>query len=240
MESASYIGLSRQMAMRRQMDIVANNLANINTSAFNGERVLFSEYLVRPSGAKEKTSYVLDYGTRRNLAPGRIEATGNPLDIALSGTGYLTVDTPSGPRYTRNGHLRLDSRGRLTADNGYPLLDNRNRPIQLNQQDGTPTIAPDGTISNATGPVGRLNIVEFQNEQQMQRAGDSLYATSAPSQPARAVRVVQGAIENSNVEPITEMTEMIDLLRNYQSVQRMMETDQELQRRSIERLAKAA
>ncbi|MCW5730743.1 MAG: flagellar basal-body rod protein FlgF [Alphaproteobacteria bacterium] len=241
MENATYIGLSRQMAMRRQMDVIANNLANMNTAGFRSEQMLFEEHLMRLAGREQaKASFVLDWGTLRSLRDGAIETTGNPLDVAISGRGFLVVETPEGRRYTRNGHLRLSDQGELTTRDGHAVLDDRNAPIRLERADGRITIAPDGSVSNANGLVARLNLVRFENEQQMRKAGDNLYSSDEPELPAEGAQFVQGAIEGSNVEPIVEMTNMVELHRSYQAMQRVLEADQEIQRRAIERLGKIA
>jgi len=239
MENAVFIGLSRQMAMRRQMDIIANNLANMNTTSYRGESVLFEEYLM-PTGGNRKSSFVLDWGVLRSTKEGPVQTTGNPLDVAVTGPGYLVVDAPAGRRYSRNGHLRLNEAGQLSTVEGYPVLDTGNQPIRLDPRDGQVTISRDGSISNANGQVGRLSLVEFRNEQSLRKAGDNLYSSDEPEQPAAVSEIVQGAIEGSNVEPIVEMTKMVELMRGYQGVQRMLESEQELQRRMIERLGKVA
>lgn len=238
MENAVYIGLSQQIAMQRQMDVIANNLANANTPAYRGERVMFQEYLVRSGAGTEPLSFVQDYGTLRDVKEGELKPTGNPLDIALNGKGFLTVSTPDGERYTRNGHLRLNAQGELSTPDGDPVLDDRGQPIRIDMRDGSVTIADDGTISNSTGTVARLKLVNFDNQQDMRKVGGSLYATSETPKPPTALHVQQGMIESSNVEPIVEMTNMLQLLRNYQSAQQLMQIDMDRQRQGIERLAK--
>ena len=127
-ENAQLIGLSRQMALQRQMDVVANNLANINSTGFKAEAILFEEYVMPvasdrsfPSGSQQ-LSYVQDWATMHDLAAGSMTQTGNPLDVALSGEGFLTVQAPEGTRYTRNGALEINSDGVLVTQNGFPVL----------------------------------------------------------------------------------------------------------------------
>lgn len=238
MENVVYIALSRQTAMRRQLDVIANNLANMNTPAFRGERVLFEEYLMS-AGPAQRASYVRDFATLRDLREGPHERTGNALDIALAGRGYLTVETPQGVRYTRNGHLRLDAEGRLVTPEGYALLDDRGSPIQLNELDGTPHIASDGTVSTPnTGPLGRLNVVTFANEQALRQTGAGLYATDEAPEPAAEAQIEQGMVEGANIQPIVEMTTMIELLRDYQTMQKLIDNENERQRAAIGRLAR--
>src|SRR5215469_2049692 len=114
MQNATYIALSSQTALQRQMDVVANNLANLSTPAFKGEEMLFSQYLTRARGTGAM-AFVEDAGTARDLRQGPITKTGNPLDLALQGPGYFSVDTPLGTRYTRAGHFQIDAQNQLVT-----------------------------------------------------------------------------------------------------------------------------
>ena len=128
MENAQLISLSRQIALQRQMDVVANNMANINTTGFKSENILFEDYLMPKArdndfgGLDHDLHYTEDWATTHDMSTGSIEQTGNPLDVALSGNGFLTVQTPQGPRYTRNGSLQLDASGTLVDLSGNPVL----------------------------------------------------------------------------------------------------------------------
>lgn len=236
MENAGYIGLSYQMALHRQMAVIANNIANANSTAFKAERPLFETVPVRQQGRLYE--FVQDNGIVRSLNTGRLLETDNPLDIAINGRGFLTVETPAGTRYTRNGALRMSEEGRLVTADGYPVLDDRGQPIILDPTQGKPTIAEDGTISTPLGPVGRLGVVQFENEQRMRKVSTALYATEEEPKPVTDPQIRQGMIEDSNVEPVLEMTEMIEVSRSYQAAQRLIETEHERERKAIERLAR--
>lgn len=238
MENAGYIGLSYQMALHRQMAVIANNIANANSTAFKSERPLFETVPVRQQGRLYE--FVQDNGIVRSLNTGRLRETGNPLDVAINGKGFLTVETPAGTRYTRNGSLRLSEDGRLVTADGHSVLDERNQPITLNPEDGRPVIAEDGTVSTPVGPLGRLRVVQFDNEQMMRKVSTALYASEDEPKPVANVQIRQGMIEDSNVEPVLEMTEMIEVSRSYQAAQRLIETEHERERKAIERLARAA
>jgi len=237
MENAGYIGLSYQMALRRQMAVIANNIANANSTAFKSERPLFETVPVRQQGRLYE--FVQDNGIVRSLNTGRLRETGNPLDLAINGKGFLTVETPAGTRYTRNGALRMSEDGRLVTAEGHSVLNEQGQPITLDPADGRPVIAEDGTISTPQGPLGRLRVVQFDNEQQMRKVSTALYATDEEPKPVGNVQVRQGMIEDSNVEPVLEMTEMIEVSRSYQAAQRLIETEHERERKAIERLARA-
>ena len=236
MENTIFIGLSRQMALRRQMDVVANNMANMNTTAYKRQTVLFQEYLV-DAGTDGETSYVIDYGLARDITEGRLEKTDNPFDIAITGRGYLVVETEEGPRYTRNGRLHLNEEGVLVASSGDPVLGQDGSEVVISAADGAIEIAADGTISTLLGVIGRLDLVTFENSQALQPGAAGLYNTEETPIPATDARIRQGLLERSNVEPIVEMTNMINVLRSYQSSQKLLDTDHDLIRKAIESLA---
>ncbi|SLN77131.1 flagellar basal-body rod protein FlgF [Oceanibacterium hippocampi] len=238
MENAVYIGLSKQMAMRRELDIIANNIANMNTTAFKSETVLFEEYLV-DTAVGEKASFVQDYGVLRNVGEGALRETGNTLDVALRGNGYMVVQTPGGDRYTRVGQLHVDDAGNLVTGDNHPILDSGGSPIFLDPQGGRPVIATDGSVSNGFGPLGRIDLVTFANEQALKPVGTGLYAAGDQvPEPAEGTEVLQGWLESSNVQGLQEMTRMMDVLRSYQSLQRLLDANNELQTRAVERLAR--
>ena len=235
MENTLYIALSRQMVMQRHMEVIANNIANMSTPGFKGEQMLFVEYLgTMDSG--ETVSYVQDLAVVRDLGEGAFTRTGNSLDVAIHGSGWLVVDTPDGQRYTRNGHLSLDQNGRIVTSEGHAVLDRNGQPIALGTGDSRVVISGDGTVATDEGPKGRLNIVAFEDEQLLRKESGSLYTTDAPPQPALEAQVVQGMIEGANVEPIIEVTNMIWALRSYQAAQQLIEGDDGLLRRAIDTL----
>lgn len=240
MENTTYIALSRQTALRRQLDVVANNVANMNTTGFKQQRVLFTEFLERP-GMHEQVSFVQDRAVVRDLTAGGLTQTGNALDMALTGPGYFTVDTASGPRYSRNGAFRMNEQRQVVDGGGLPVLADNGQPIVIPEGTNSIKVAGDGTIGTELGPVGKLNIVTFRNEQLMTEVGNGLYVTDEEPQPAsEETKVAQGLLENSNVKPVLEMTQMIEINRQYQQVQRVVESEHERVRTVIQRLGRTA
>ena len=237
MENTLYIALSYQTVMQRQMDVIANNIANASTPGFKGEQMMFVEYLADAVG-KDDVSFVQDIAVVRDFREGAFSRTGNPLDVAISGKGWFEVDTPTGMRYTRNGHLQIDSTGTITTSGGYAVLDDRGRPITMPATEGAITVAKDGTITVGEQKVGRLKIVSFANEQELRKDSDSLYSTDAPVLPATKATVAQGVIEESNVKPIVEITNMIGAMREFQSAQQMIEEEHKRQLSAIDTLTK--
>jgi flagellar basal-body rod protein FlgF len=240
MENALFVGLSRQVALGREMQVIANNLANANTSGFKAESIVFNtDYQPDQGdaiGRGQPIAYVADRGLSRNLDEGEFTSTGNPLDVAIGGEGYLTVRTADGDRYTRDGHLRVDATGQLVTGSGDPVLDDSGDPIVLRPTDGRPTIAADGTISAANGQIAKLKVVDFPDDSALKRQGGDLLWTDQTPTPAANARVMQGMLEGSNVQPVVEMTRMIDVLRSYQANATLMQTNNDLIRRAVDTL----
>lgn len=232
MESPSYIGLSRQMVLARQMDVIAHNIANVNTPAYNGEKMVFVDYLVRPQ-REEPMNFVQDYGTFRDLTEGPMSPTGNPLDVAISGEGYFSVQTPAGVRYTRHGRFMLNTENQIVNGQGLPVLNAGGAPIAV-PPGRKVTIADDGTVSTDAGAIGRIGVVSFADQQRMAREANGLFnADGQPAVPAEDASLLQGMLEQSNVEAIVEMTRMIDVSRSYESATRFLNSEHERQLRAI-------
>ena len=231
MENTLYIALSYQTVMQRQMDVIANNIANVSTPGFKGEHMMFVEYLsdTADKKAKEDISFVQDVAVVRDYREGAFTRTDNPLDLAISGKGWLQVDTPNGMRYTRNGHLEIDSKSTLTTSGGDPVLADNGRPITIPPTGGNIVIARDGSITVGGQKVAKLKLVSFDNEQMLRKDASSLYFTDAPALPAPKAAVVQGMIEESNVKPIVEITNMIGAMREFQAAQQMIEEEHKRQ-----------
>jgi flagellar basal-body rod protein FlgF len=223
METSILVALSRQDTLRRHLDVVANNLANMNTTAFKTERMMFADHLVRTGSADGRTgdaiAFVRDVATVRDPADGKLEQTGGDLDVALVGEGYLVVDTPMGERYTRDGHLRLDETGRLVTNDGLPVLTQGGAPLLLGPQDTRISIAHDGTVTSEMGDLGRLRVVRFAHPERMQAVAGGLITSDESPQEVTAPMLLQGMLEGSNVQPIVEMERLIDLHRAYDQAQ---------------------
>jgi len=240
MENAQLVALSRQIALQRQLDVVANNVANINTTGFKASDLLFEDYLMPVArdndfaGLDRTVHYTQDWATVHDLTAGAIEQTGNELDVALMGDGFLTVDTPNGPRYTRSGALAINAEGILVDLNGNPVLGNSG-PIAFDDSDVDIVFGADGSVSTNNGNKGLLAIAEFADPQILSREGDNYFAGPAPD-AAVNTRVMQGAIERSNVSGVTEITTMIGIQRAYQSLANLMQKQDELRGTAIQRL----
>lgn len=242
MDNAQLISLSRQMALQRQMDVVANNIANINTTGFRAEKIMFAEAQMPLASRASTTGYIdpplaftEDWATMHDLSAGTIVQTGNALDVALDGDGFLVVQTANGERYTRAGALQIDSSGTLVDLDGNPVL-SEGGPIKFSPEETDITIASDGSVLTANGSKGRLRLVEFSDPQALAREGDNLFSGGTPA-PAIETRVLQGAIERSNVSGVAEMTEMIRVSRAYETLAGIMQQQDQTMRSAIQQLA---
>ncbi len=231
MENTAFIALSRQSTLRREMDVIANNLANMNTAGFKGEKMMFIDYLVRSKGGHgitgDKLAYVRDIATVRDFADGPLEQTGNPLDVALKDEGFFTVRTPEGDRYTRVGRFQLDETGQLVTYQGFPVLSDGGQPFFFSPEDKEISVARDGTISTENGTLGKLGVQNFENLNDLQEVAGGLYTSDQTPNTAETPNIVQYMVEGSNVQPIIEMTRMIEVNRSYASVKRMLEKEHE-------------
>lgn len=242
-ENAQLIGLSRQIALQRQMDVVANNIANLNTSGFKAEQILFEEYkmpVARHNDFQPRDqvlSYVDDWATVHDMTEGAAVQTGNQLDVALTGPGFFAVQTPAGERWTRSGAFQISATGQLVDLSGNPVL-GTGGPIQFSPEETDITIGTDGTISTSAGAKGRLRLVEFENPQALTREGANLFAGGTP-QPAAKTRAMQGFVERSNVSGVAEMAEMIRVTRVYESMANLARNQDDLRRDAIQRLGSA-
>lgn len=237
MENISYVGLSQQLALQQQMDVTANNLANMNTSGFKTQNVLFTDYLSKAK-AGDQVNQALNFGSYRDLSSGTMSQTHNNLDVAIEGTGFFAVQTPSGTQYTRDGGFALNANRELVTKSGYKVIGDGG-PITFPEDARTITITADGEVSSEAGALGHLKIVDFDNPQKLKAVGSNLFdANGAAEKPVEGLRVVQGALEGSNVNPIVEMNKMVDILRNFQAVQRMLQTDHERMTDMIQKMTK--
>ena len=247
MESPTYIALSRQLVLSRQMDIVANNMANAATPAFKGEEMLFVEYLVQAdingeptfAGPDGAVAYVQDLAVVRDTSEGPMTPTGGPLDLAIHGEGHFVVDTPQGPRYTRLGRFQLDAEGKLVTSEGHAVR-GAGGAIFIPAEDGEVVVASDGTVSTEGGPIDRLSVVRFADEQELRKVSGGLYKSDATPLPNLEPEIAQGMVEESNVRPVVELTLLMSVMRNFQAAQRMIETQDELQRRVINTIVSSA
>ena len=243
MDNALYVGLSRQMVLRREMDIVANNIANSDTVGFKVESLMNEETPSAPAmtlQGPKPVKFVTAGNVARDFGQGSFRRSDSPLDLAVEGQGFFKVNTKAGERFTRDGHFRTDDTGRLTTQGGDPVADDGGGEIILDPLKGEVSISVDGTVSQGVERVGKLGVYKFDNLAVLEKAGDNLYKNGSNQQaaPATDARLRQGMLEGSNVVPILEITRMIEVSRAYEQVTQMMNSESDLSRNSVARLGR--
>ena len=249
MENTLLIGLARQTTLERQLDVVANNIANVNTTGYKADNSLFEEYLTSGAhednfvGSDRRVSYVQDRGTYRDFAQGSADQTKNPLDLAIDGSAFLVVQTAAGERYTRDGGLQLNNQGQLVTVAGNPVL-GTGGPIVFQPTDHDINVTPDGTITVVEGNNridsvrGKLRLVSFADAQKLLKEGANLYsAGEGAAQPDTKSQVKQGFIEKSNVNAVAEMSRMVEVMRAYTQMSTLLQQQSDLHKNAIEKLA---
>ncbi|MFC3070763.1 flagellar basal-body rod protein FlgF [Phenylobacterium soli] len=245
MDNSLYVGLSKQMVLQRQLDIIANNIANADTSGFKVEALAVAEDPQAPAftlGGPAPVKFVMPNGVIRDFGQGSLRKTDAALDVAIEGQGFFKVQTPAGERYTRDGRFRTDEAGRLVTQGGSPVLDDGGGEISLSAEKGQVTISTDGTISQGAERIGKLGVYTFANLSTLEKTGDNLLQNTS-NQPATAAtdaKLRQGMLEGSNVNPILEITRMIEVSRAYEQMAKMMDSQGDLSTQAIQQLGKAA
>lgn len=223
-------------ALRREMQLTANNLANMNTSGYKTEKPLFTEYVL-PQPENRDVSFVQDFGVVRDLQVGTISQTGNPLDIAINGPGYFVIETPNGDRYTRAGQFSLSPSGDIITRQGLRLMDDRGRQISVPPGTKNITISNDGVVSADAVVVSKIQIVNFADERALQKLPDGFYETTQTPTRLRDFELRQGMTEGSNVVAMLELTNMIEIQRAYESAKQLADREDDRMRTAIRKLS---
>jgi flagellar basal-body rod protein FlgF len=255
MENAALIGLSRQMTLARELEVVANNIANLNTIGYKADGAVFETFLSPTArhgafrGADARMSYVTDRATWHDFKQGPLLQTGNPLDVALEGDVFLVVQTPRGERYTRNGALQINATGQLVTNEGYIVQGDGGGAIQFQNTDNKISINDDGEIRVRQGADtrsdsirGKLRLVTFAQSGRLQKDSSSMFTAPGDMPPATAqrpqrFRVMQGALEQSNVKPVLEMARMVDITRTYTTIAGLLQQHSDMRHNAIDKLA---
>ncbi len=232
MDNGVYIALSRQLALFRDMEVTAGNIANANTTGYQSSHLMFTSFMVNDAKGTNM-NFAHDISTYRNTDKGSFQVTSNPLDVAIKGKGYFTVETPLGVRYTRGGNFQVDANNTLVSAEGYPVLDQNNQRIVFAEDAGNNiAIGSGGNISVNGEEFANIGVVEFENEQLLERVGDRLFATDSTPTISTASEVLQGTLESSNVQSVRELTHMIDVSRGVSSTAKLIEVIYDLQRKN--------
>lgn len=227
MNNAIYAALTRQSGLMREMQAVANNIANANTVGFRREGVIFSEYMVSLDSQGETLAMAHARGRRVDLSPGALTQTNGKFDLALEGEGFFLVQTPQGPRLTRAGAFTPNSDGEIVDMNGNLLLDDGQAPIMLPDGAQSIGIGEDGTITADDQPIGQIGVYARPDPSELLHQDGTLFSTTAELEPLEEPRLLQGFLEESNVQPVQEITRMIEVQRAYELGQTFLEREDE-------------
>jgi len=224
MDSASYTTLSRQMGLWREMNLVANNMANASTTGFRQEGLIFSEFV---KGASDGRSLSMGHGNIRNTSflQGAITKTESQFDFAVEGDGFFLIETPQGERLTRAGSFALNAAGDLVTPDGLRVLDAGGAPIFIPPDAANIAVSSDGTLSAEGRLLGQLGLVRPLDASAMTREDGVLFAAEGGFEPDETSRVLQGFLEGSNVDPVTMMARMIEVQRAYELGQSFLDTE---------------
>jgi flagellar basal-body rod protein FlgF/flagellar basal-body rod protein FlgG len=234
MDSGYYAACTGLAAQTQALELVANNLANLNTTGYRAQQATFRSLLTGPGAVSLNplnaviNNFGLLNGSRTDLTPGNLSATGNPLDLGLGGGGFFAVQSGQQVLYTRNGSFHVAPNGELTTAQGATVLAERTtllaQPVPLVVPSGAVTVSADGTVSVNGAVVAKLRLAEFAPDVSLTAEANSLYSvpSAAAEQPATATTVHQGMLENSNVSPMLSVVQLISVQRSTEMLQRAL------------------
>lgn len=245
MENAILVGLSKQVATRRELDIVANNLANINTTGYKSDKLLFEEYMM-PVAKHEnfrfsdrKLSFVQDHKSYHDLSEGEVQVTDNPLDLRIQGDGYFVINTPEGERYTRNGAFQINPDGAIVTNEGFEVQ-GEGGTITLDNGITDIVITPEGEITTNEGAIGQFRVVRFETPENLNKISGTMFKTTEDPLPIdERTSIQQGMLEKSNVQPITQMVALVEVNRAYTRLNDMLKQASDLRKDAIGQLGNA-
>lgn len=240
MDNTVYVALTRQRGLSREMDVIANNIANSGTTGFRREEVIFSEHVRRLGTPGEVLSMASAHGRMIDSRPGTLEATGGTFDFAIEGEGYFLIDTPQGQALTRSGHFTPNAEGELVTPEGHRLLDEGGGPVFVPAGAGSVSLGADGTLSADGAPLGRIGLWQPSDPNRTALAGARLQIPEGGAEPLgeEGGRLLQGHLEGSNVDPIAEVSRMIAVQRAYEMGQSFLELEDTRIRAVVQTLAR--
>lgn len=238
MENSSYTTLSRQSGLMKEMQSVANNIANASTTGYRKEGIIFSEYI--KDVGNDRPSLSMARASIRNLdeSQGALVQTGGTFDLAVEGEGYFAVEGPFGPQLTRAGSFTPNDQGDLVTADGYPVLDSGGAPIFVPTDAAQISVASDGTLSADGIEVTQVGLYLPDDANNLTRAGSTMFDPGGEIVAVENPVMVQGFVEKSNVNPVTEIARMIQVQRAYELGQSFLEKEDERLRGLMQNLSK--
>ena len=235
MDATLYTTLTRQSGLMREMGTVAQNIANIGTTGFRREGVVFSEYITRMD---DGPSLSMAYASGRNvdLSQAGVSATGGSFDFAIQGDGFFLVETPQGERLTRAGSFTPNENGELVTNDGFRLLDEGGAPVAVPPDAGRVMLAADGTLSVKGAPLAKIGLWQPGDPLSLTHQAGTLFSADQVVPSEGQAVILQGYLEDSNVEPVTEIARMIEVQRAYEQGQSFMDAEDQRIRGVIQTL----
>ncbi|WP_039018550.1 flagellar hook-basal body complex protein [Halocynthiibacter namhaensis] len=227
MDNAGYTALTRQSGLMREMQTVANNLANMSTSGYRREGLIFAEHVKRLEGENDSLSMATANVKNTSLMQGTLTQTAGTFDFAIEGAGFFLIETPAGERLTRAGSFTPSPEGELVTPEGYRLLDNGGSPVFVPPDAPSINLAADGTLSAGNTPLAQIGLYSPADPNQMRREDGVRFISDAGTIPVEGSAILQGFIESSNVDPVAEITRMIEVQRAYELGQGFMDKEDE-------------
>ena len=232
-----YVSLTGQLSLERRMDTVARNVANMQTTGYRADEVKFDTLVKKPG--TDTVSFASTGETYISRATGDLQQTGNSLDVAINGDGWLAIQTGNGIAYTRDGRFQIGTDGVLKTIEGNSVLDSGNAPILLDPLAGPPQISQDGTISQGGRPSGVLGLFAIPQEAKLTRTGNSAVIPDMQAEPVVDFAnngFAQGYVEGANINPIAEITKLITITRAFESTNSMMQSIESLRQEAIRKI----
>ncbi len=238
MDNASYVTLTRMSGLKREMQVIAHNVANASTAGYRREAVLFSEYVRGGEGQEPSLSMALGNTRQTYQLQGGLSQTGGTFDMAVEGEGFFHLETAQGLRLTRAGIFTPNEAGEIVNMDGHRLLDAGGAAIFVPPDARNIIMARDGTLSGDGVPFAQVGLVRPVDPVTMSRAAGTLFAVDGDIEPIEAPMILQGFVEESNVEPLFELSRMIEVQRAYEQGQRLLEREDERIKNVIQTLGR--
>jgi flagellar basal-body rod protein FlgG len=256
MSGEIYMAAAAALAYEKRLEVVANNLANVNTAGFKRDDVSFQAYLTSEAGQAQAvqppypapqagSSFWIAYQSRTDFTPGPLKQTGNVFDLALNGKGLFSAESPAGTVYTRRGNFSLSPEGILVTQEGWPVQ-GESGEIRVEARNAGPgglafSVGADGTVRVNGRDVGKLRVEDFPQPDSLVKTGQGYFkAASGGGEPLENLSVAQGFLEMSNVEAVQSMVEMIEILRGYESYQRVIRSVDDVTAKSINEVGRTS
>lgn len=226
MDNAGYVTLSRQSGLMREMQIVANNIANAATTGFRQEGLIFSEHVARTEhGASLSMAGASAHNT--SMVQGTLTQTNGRFDLAIEGAGFFLIETPRGERMTRAGSFAPNGQGDLVTTGGFRVLDAGGAPVFIPPDATDLSVSADGTVSAAGRPLTQIGLFRPADPIDLRREDGVMFRATGDIEPQEGGRILQGFLENSNVDPIGQMARMIEVQRAYELGQSFLDAENE-------------